>query len=222
MLDPELQTWIIPSFSTTTDSDRVVASVLMVGALQKFFAYKMTLSCGIPSVTLLGERSDWEQMLIRLEKLPQLGEEPTQFYNLLKSVLRNFVASFDTPTSPGVLDFWGKIAHRSGGSGPTYLSGWLTAFCFWDEDGNSLNRSVTLSHHEQRYGRRAGCELDGILFHPINTNDIPSGFASVPVTVNDNGAIYETTMVAGSVGVQTTSSGQMLDSGQFYQGVNRV
>lgn len=228
VLDPELQTWIIPSFSTTTDSDRVVASILMMGALQKYFSYKMVLSCGIPSVTLLGERGDWAHMLSKLEKLPQLGEEPALFYNLLKPVLRKFVASFDNPTAPEVLDFWGKIAHRiSGGSGPRYLSGWLTAFCFWDEDGKCLYRDGPtnpgmLSYYEQRYGAStAGCELDGILFHRINTNDIPSGFASVPVTVDDNGTIHETIMVAGSVGIQATSSGKMLDTGYLHQRLRR-
>ncbi|KAG5761607.1 hypothetical protein H9Q72_010295 [Fusarium xylarioides] len=49
--DPSLREWVLPSFSTTTDSDRIVGSVLLMGALQQYFSYTMTLTCGIPSVT---------------------------------------------------------------------------------------------------------------------------------------------------------------------------
>jgi len=40
----------------------------------------------------------------------------------------------------------------------------------------------------------------------------------VPVKVNDNGTIYSTKMLAGSVGIQGSSSGQMLDEGSSHEG----
>ncbi|KAG8627705.1 hypothetical protein KVT40_003578 [Elsinoe batatas] len=204
--DPELRSWMMPSFTTTTDTDRIVASILMMGSLQKYFSYLFTLTCGIPSVTLLGEREDWEEILGRLDKLPTFGTEPERFSTLLRPVLRRFVASFDTKPAVDVHDFWTKIAHMTGGSGPYYLSGWLTAFCFWDNDGNLLyqNPQRPVSHEEFK-GSLAGCELDQTLYHRVNTNKIPSGYAAVPVTVNDNGQIHHTEMVAGSLGILATS-----------------
>lgn len=213
VVDPELRTWIMPAFSTTTQSDRVVASILMMGALQKYFKYTMMTECGIPSVTLLGEKADWEMMVEKLDKLQQLGAEPTLFAALLRPVLERFVLSFETPEDPEVLDFWSRIVHRSGGSGSHFLSGWATAFCLWDEDGKSLHsrqgprKPVSWKSHAYS---NAGCELDGQLYHRVETTDIPSGFAFVPVTVDDNGTIYNTKMIAGSVGIQASSSGQML------------
>ena len=59
IVDPELREWIIPDFSTTTRDDRVVASVLMMGTLQKYFSYTLSIVCGLPSVTLLGTEEDW-------------------------------------------------------------------------------------------------------------------------------------------------------------------
>jgi hypothetical protein len=204
--DPDLREWVMPSFSTTTTCDKVVASILFMGAMQKYFSYTMMLTCGIPSVTLLGEKADWEAILTKIEKIPQLGREPAQWARLLESVLRHFILSFDEPTSPEVISFWGKCVHKqSMGSGPTYMCGWVTAFCFWDEDGKSL------------YGQdgpreeRAGCNLYDVLFHKIDTNKVPNGYASVPVTVNDNGTVHKTTMVAGSIGIHSWSSGQLLD-----------
>ena len=207
VLDPELRTWIMPEFSTTTKSDRVVASILMMGTLQKYFTYLMSLSCGIPSVTLLGERRDWQLLLDKLDKIPQLGAEPAQFATLLRPILQRFVRTFDNPSDPSLVDFWNTLAHQSGGSGPSYLSGWVTAFCFWDEDGKTLygdpQRPVT--------ARQAGAELDGVLFHRVDTDCIPAGHASVPVKVDDNGKIYNTKMLAGSVGIMASSSGMRLD-----------
>ncbi|KAK1766020.1 hypothetical protein QBC33DRAFT_620912 [Phialemonium atrogriseum] len=70
VVDPELRAWIMPAFSTTTMHDEVVASVIMMGTLQKYFDYAFDCSCcGIPTVTLLGERSDWEDIQRRIEKL---------------------------------------------------------------------------------------------------------------------------------------------------------
>jgi hypothetical protein len=204
--DPDLREWVMPSFSTTTTCDKVVASILFMGATQKYFSQTMVLRCGIPSVTLLGEKADWEAILTKIEKIPQLGREPAQWARLLESVLRHFILSFDDPTSPDVISFWGKCVHKqSMASGPTYMCGWVTAFCFWDADGESL------------YGQDgpreelAGCNLYGVLFHKIDTDKVPNGYASVPVTVINGGTKYKTTMVAGSIGIHSWSSGQLLD-----------
>lgn len=213
VVDPELRTWIMPEFSTTTDSDRVVAAILMMGAMQKYFSYTIALLCGIPSVTLLGEKEDWVQMAGKLDKITQLGDEPATFVRLLKPVLQRFIMSFDDPTSPEMVDFWSRCANKhSGGSGPTYLSGWITAFCFWDAEGRLLYQDpMNPAIPEDFIHSNAGCELDGIQYHRIDSDDIPYGFASVPVTVNDNGITHNTKMMAGMVGIQATSTGQMLD-----------
>lgn len=204
VLDPGLQKWIMPEFSTTTDNDKIVAAIQMMGTMQKYFSYKMCLLCGIPSVTLLGERDDWELLLKKLDKIPQLGKEPIRFAELLTPILKRFVACFDDPTSPDLRDFWGKCAHRySGGSGPTYLSGWATAFCFWNEDGKT-------SYHGGPHEWDTGCELDGVAFHKVEIDDIPAGYASVPVKLDDNGKEYDTMMLAGMVGIQASSSGHLL------------
>jgi Domain of unknown function (DUF4419) len=219
--DQDLLPWIMPDFSTTKDTDTVVASILMMGAMQKYFSYTFQLACGIPSVTLLGERADWEEILQRLEKLPNLGAEPGQFYHLLKPVLTYFVASFDSAIAPSTIDFWKNIAHKSGGSGPQYLSGWITAFCFWDENGKSLyapqGTGPSAPVESRRRGASSGgCDLDGTLYHRVNTNNIPGGFTSVPVKVDDNCHVHDTIMVAGSVGIQVTSSGKLLDEQPYY------
>jgi hypothetical protein len=125
VVDPELRSWIMPAFSTTTETDTIIASIVMMASLQKYFDFKCRVCCGIPSVTLLGEKADYELILQRLDKLRSYGEEPTLFANLLTGILKRFVQSFDDPKGVDVLDFWNRIVtawHM--GSGMDYYSGW--------------------------------------------------------------------------------------------------
>ena len=216
--DPDLQKWIIPNFSTTKEEDVVVAAVLMMGAMQKYFEYCYAICCGIPSVTLLGTREDWAEMLRRLKKLTELGEEPTRFYAILKPVLSFFVRSFDEPEDAQVIDFWDKIAHEEGGSGPTYLSGWITAFCYWDADGKRMYRDpdALKAISDIRVNDDPSFDLSISLHGRVDTDILPAGFAVVPAKVDDNGDVYKTKLIAGSVGIQLTSSGERLDEGPIY------
>ncbi|KAL8928973.1 MAG: hypothetical protein Q9208_001416 [Pyrenodesmia sp. 3 TL-2023] len=215
IVDPDMRQWILPDFSTTTHTDTITAAVLMMGAMQEYFSYKMTLCCGIPSVTLLGEKDDWVKIHRRLDKLPQLGPEPEQFAKLLNPILEYFIRSFDVPDDPGVRSFWTRIAHQNGGSCTHYLSGWITAFCFWDSGGKCLFNApagaVDTDDESASYPTSPGCDLDGTLYHRVDTNDIPNGYVSVPVTVDDNGRLYNTRMMAGSVGIQLRRSGLPVD-----------
>ena len=219
--DPELRTWIMPQFTTTTDTDRVVAAILMMGSMQKYFSYTSRSMCGIPSVTLLGERSDWASLLAKIEKIPQLGSEPEKFANLLKPVLERFVRAYDTPKDPESIDFFSRIVHESRGSGAHVVCGWLSAFMFWNEKGKPLYLEPEPPVSFRPFARRqAGAELDGVLYHRVDFGKIPSGFASVPVKLDDKAGethkIHFTKMLAGSIGIQASSSGMRLEEPDEY------
>jgi len=211
VVDPELRKWIVPEYTTTTAEDTVVASVLMMGTLQKYFTYECCIECGLPSVTILGTEGDWENILLRLEKLKTYGKEPTMWYDLLEPVLSKFIETFQSPDSEGVLDFWQKIAHEYNmGSGPTELSGWITAFCMWDSNGKLLFRGRGSKAQDQG---KPGV-FDAGAYHRVDISDVPPGYGSVPVKVDDNGDLFDATMVAGSMAIKGTSSGKPLENGQ--------
>ncbi|KAJ7612393.1 hypothetical protein DFH06DRAFT_1371532 [Mycena polygramma] len=97
------------------------------------------ICCGIPRVTLEGKRSDWEKILQRLEKLKEYGVETIAWYHLLVPVISRFVKAFDDQNGKSNIDFWQNVAHfEPGGSGPSYYSGWITAFCVFDDKGKWL------------------------------------------------------------------------------------
>lgn len=208
IVDPGLHDWIMPSFTTTTETDTVTAAIIMMGAMQKYFGYLMSLICGLPSVTLLGEKADWIDIRHRVDKLCHIGKEPERFATLLSPILDHFIGTFENADDPRVVEFWTKIADRQGnGSGPIYLSGWITAFCFWDSEGKML-------YHESENG----CHLDGTSYHRVDTKDIPNAYVSVPVVVEDNGRTLNTKMVAGLVGIAASSSGGNLDISDSHKG----
>ena len=42
-------------------------------------------------------------------------------------------------------------------------------------------------------------EMDDVSYHRIEADEVPLGYSSVPVNVDDNGDVFDAMMVAGSV-----------------------
>ncbi|KAF8188137.1 hypothetical protein K438DRAFT_1833860 [Mycena galopus ATCC 62051] len=224
VVDPTLREWVIPDFTTTTSKDTTVAAVLMMATLKEYFSYgfRCTL-CGIPRVTLQGERSDWVNILQRLEKLKEYGIETIAWYHLLRPVISRFVAAFDEPTSAENVDFWNKVVHlESQGSGPSYYSGWINAFNAFSKEGAWIGHQLdktktaheapeTLSAEEfwstyAKYYVKRALVLDGTPYHRLDTNKVPPAYAEVDVKLNDNGEMFDCFMLAGLIGTRISSS----------------
>lgn len=218
IVDPSLREWILPCFTTTTKVDQAVVSILMMATLQEYFSYKLHLLCGLPSVTLLGQKNDWEALLAKVDRLSTFGHEPKMWVGLLKPVLERFVNTFDNPEGEKTKDFWQHIAHYSGGgSGPTYLSGWITAFCFWGPKGRCFHRPGHNPGPKSEMDGGMGSptpvlQLDATRYHRIETSDVPNAWTSVPVTLDDNGVISYCIMGAGLVGFSAKKRGEAGDT----------
>ncbi|KAF9525535.1 hypothetical protein CPB83DRAFT_859434 [Crepidotus variabilis] len=102
-------------FSTTTDNDTVICAVIIMATMKSFFSYKAYLLCGLPSVTLLGAKSDWESLVSRIDKLSTFGIQPAAFSKLLMPILSRFVDSFVRAerNTPQDRKFWGRVCHWS-------------------------------------------------------------------------------------------------------------
>jgi hypothetical protein len=139
VVDHTLRAWIIPNFTTTVHDDQVVASIIMMGTLQKYFTYTCGITCGFPTVQLLGEKTDYEVILAKVNKLDEYGPEPKKFASLLRPVLRRFIRSFEDPSGPDIIHFWRTVFDRDDSMcGVTKYTGWITAFCYWDEVGTTF------------------------------------------------------------------------------------
>ncbi|KAJ7045063.1 hypothetical protein C8F04DRAFT_1067580 [Mycena alexandri] len=224
VVDPSLRDWVLPKFTTTTVNDITVSAVLMMATLSKYFSPTFhALRCGIPRVTLEGEKSDWVNILSRLEKLKEYGVETIAWYHLLHPVITRFVFAFDAPASDENVSFWGKVAHfQKGGSGPSYYSGWINAFNVFSPKGKWLGHDLDMTKvftdaaetlpAEQFWaayakpGARMDLVFDGSPYHRLDSTRVPPGYAEVDIKLNDNEVIFDCAMVAGTVGTQITSS----------------
>jgi len=197
--DPSLRDWVLPAFSTTEKTDQAVASIIFMGTMQKYFTYSWGTRCGIPEVTLLGDEDDWVEIAERCATrlgTGAFGPEAIEWYRLLRPVLAGFVETFQNPDGAAAKRFWQGIVdeHKPNRSGGVTYSGWITAFCYWDEKGNCLHQSPS------QFTPPWGAGSSAVNPVRLSRSEIPMGFAKVPVTLLDHGVPIPTEMVAGSVG----------------------
>ncbi|KAL6832050.1 hypothetical protein V8C40DRAFT_237738 [Trichoderma camerunense] len=229
VIDAELREWMIPDFSTTTEHDKAVAAFGMMGAMKEYFKYQLIAGCGLPSVTLLGSRSDWEKLGNRIHKLHKYGEECSRWAGLLQPIIRYMLKTFDESDSQEVKDFWLRVAYEAGregsGSGICTLSGWITAFAYFRDDGRvtwdykeeeisqmyeeKSTRSPACSPDEDRNEDRKRLVLDGVSYPLIRLNALPRAIVLLPMTIIDleaNVKIFATA-ISGIIGMSISENG---------------
>ena len=200
--DPDTVDWLLPKFSTTTMGDRIAASVTMMSTLQAYFNFVCMMCCGIPEVTLEGTPADWRLLRRKIDRLPLFdvkGKDPVmeKWLSLLVPVLDHFVSSADG--SPD-LSFWDTVCSRiGGGSGPSYLSGWVTVFACFKCNGSWQGDIIS----DTPYGQ---CGSQLAKWPVVETSDIPAGAVSVSVVIDDNGTQYDTHMLAGQFAFEIVAS----------------
>ncbi|KAH9098426.1 hypothetical protein Ae201684P_017638 [Aphanomyces euteiches] len=113
LVDPALSEWILPSFTTTTDNDKIVGSVVMMATMKKYFSFRFKNACGLPNVTLLGTVEDWEDIRARVDKLADFGEDLIEWTCMLSGILDEFVLSAKGTVN---VEFWKRICRGIGRS----------------------------------------------------------------------------------------------------------
>ncbi|KAF9478767.1 hypothetical protein BDN70DRAFT_879581 [Pholiota conissans] len=187
VVDKELVDWILPSFTTTTDNDTVVFAAALMATLKSYFTYEGGIICGIPSITLEGTQKDWHSILYRLDKLEEFGSEPTVWASLLRPIIRKFVQAFDGEQDA---PFWRKIVNSEDICGGPFISGWISYFCIWSDQGEWRGPSLT--------NRYSATPSDPELpIFDVNFNSIAVGFLDLDLTLDDDGTIYDCIVVAG-------------------------
>ncbi|KAF8454828.1 hypothetical protein BDZ91DRAFT_841595, partial [Kalaharituber pfeilii] len=196
IVDPDLREWIVPHFTTTTAEDTSVSSAIMMATLKEYFNYEVYLLCGIPSVTLHGEKKDWEMLYRKIHKLKEFGLETTMWYHLLEPILGRFVRAWDDPDGEWNKQFWARAAttHNHGGfcGPPPDLTGWITAFMPFNDEG------------KWQFSNGIFCVIDGAWYPKHPQDQIPRAVVNVPVRVFEQGRKFESQLVAGVMGFDVT------------------
>lgn len=221
---PELSTWLRNDFSTTTDAERIAGDIVLLDSVQHYFDYAMLFICGIPEVTLLGTVEDWAKIEQRVAGLERYGLG--WWVRLLEPVCRELRR---TAAGDVNLAFWESICMPREVYGGNEVTGWLIRFFPYlrtsDKDANATRTASRALRRSTVFKRNPGLEPWGSesarpsrnpssnptptaehlpwLCAGIALKELPPGFSSVPVRVEDDGGrlIREVQVLSGFVGI---------------------
>ncbi|KAM9970342.1 hypothetical protein ACTFIR_002197 [Dictyostelium discoideum] len=219
IIDPSIRDWIIPSFSTTTLSDKIIFSSVLMSTLKKDFIYRYGSKCGLPEVTLLGTVDDWIQLKERSLKLKEFNISHSDSSNsssgdgdgdenlmskwvdkYLLEILDNFIESSNGKPNK---TWWNQIIDFREQSGSSVLSGWLSAFCLFKDDGSfedNAHLDCPQLYPETRWPK-------------INCISIPNGFISTPIQLTDsNGNIFNSQLFSGHFASKIKNNNTLIPS----------
>ncbi|KAF0691789.1 Aste57867_17060 [Aphanomyces stellatus] len=210
LVDPSLGDWILPDFTTTTDHDRIVGSVVMMASLKAYFEFLLILGCGIPEVTLLGSVRDWENVRARVDGLLPFGPEMKTWVDLLVPVLDQFVAAANGNVDR---DFWRQICSSyAEGSGSQFLSGWITVFTVfkrsgsWQGSDRLMRKSNTNAFRYDAQGKPIFPKDEMSAYPVIQVDAVAPGYLTVDLQIDDNGALHDALLFAGHTSFDVVSS----------------
>ena len=171
---------IVPTFSTTGLIEKAASEIVLLDAMQSYFSYGVSTTCGIPQIKLEGTVADWQQLLKQTKELAQFDLE--WWIDRLIPVLGQFVlAAKGKPNE----EFW-RSAYKltDPGSGDAYITGWITAFFPYlksYETGKTTRKQKSLS---------------------FTTEEIPSGLAKAPFEWRYYDTVYDMEFLGGFVGIR--------------------
>ena len=160
---------------------------------------------GIPSVTLLGEKSDWEQLKEDFQNLVKDDFTLSPYCVALVKVARFFVDSFENPKDESVIHFWSLMCPQR------EQKGWLAVFNTWIIS----DKEPGLMHPLQVKGVGVDIKLHTYA-GTIKENRVSSGYRKLKFDFNQGEDIpskQRVTFAAGHLGTQfltIPSNGQVV------------
>jgi hypothetical protein len=151
---------VVSDFSTTGPIEKAASEVVLMDTVKAYFDYRCRTMCGIPEITLLGGKGDWESIRQRAARFSDFG--CSEWLRHLLPVLDRFVSVFEGSADPA---FWEEFYKVRGGSGGPFVNGAINVFFPY------LERGEANSHLDwKEWGRGP------------TTDSIPRGLSEVPFT----------------------------------------
>lgn len=124
---PKIYDATVCSFSTTTETSSIASKIVLMSCVKQSFKFEVTTLCGIPSITLLGTKMDWQSIISKLDAFCDFDLE--EWITSLKSIIQQFVNVFDGKVDN---EFWKNMYKMDNGSGGPYIQGWIKHLYFTD------------------------------------------------------------------------------------------
>lgn len=182
---------VAPKFSTTTSVEKAAFEVTLMDAMSPYFTYSVSITCGIPSITLEGNYEDWLAIENRIKQLKEYGLD--WWSDDLETMIKEFKLA-----SQGKVNkrFWKDIfvVHQRNimcGTEP-YFQGWI--FNLFPYFKKKSGKKVTYYQNPLVIGKKSKKKS------VMDLEVLPSGMSRAKVLLNDNGAMTMLHFNAGFVG----------------------
>ena len=178
---------IVGDFSTTEKLQRVASEIVLMDSMSNYFNYACCTKCGIPSVTLEGNVSDWENIKERVGNLDEfgLGWWTEKLNPVLDKIIESSKGNVD-------VDFWYNWYNEGGGSGGPFIGGHVIKFYPYLKYGDEYKQNPF--------------KEGGGMFGGITLSDFPKGISQVPFVWKYYGTNYPMEFIGGVVGVKQRPS----------------
>jgi hypothetical protein len=190
----------VPRFSTTGPAEQIAAEIVLLDAMQSYFAYELRTLCGIPSVTLEGKAEDWQELADRAQAFAEYDLE--WWLTPLRPILLEFVAAARGQVRRA---FWESVYKFDSFSGGAAVTGWIAAFFpyFKDQGGNATQQNPWLAEGGAKLQRLLAGEWDSERFDlgGPSPGAFPSGLARAPFVWNYLEQRFDMEFLGGFVGV---------------------
>jgi len=177
----DFYSFFVSEFTTTTAIEQTAYQITLLESYKKAFEYIGETGCGIPSITLEGEKADWQTILKKLEMLNKIGL--SNWAVNLKPIIQEFINASDGKYKK---EFWENIYKNANEYNAFYVSGWVVKFFPYiksleTEGVYDAKRGETKVG--ENFKPNKFFEGDTYLLSTLSTDNFPSGLAKIPVTI---------------------------------------
>ena len=183
-VNADYYSFFVPKFSTTTPTIKTTYEITLMHSFKKAFNYVGESGCGIPSITLTGNKHDWVTIQSKLSMLTTLGLDDWRIE--LEPIIVEFINVYDGKIN---LEFWQNIYKNMSDYNAFYISGWILKFFPYIE-----TRQVTGKWDDEMGGQLAEINYvknkflkgDQYLLSTLSTGNFPSGILDVDIQWNNH------------------------------------
>lgn len=175
----DLYDFFVPNFSTTTPVQTTVYQITLLESYKKKFSYVGETGCGIPQITITGNKEDWIWIFDHLSDLDKLGL--TWWGKELRPIIKEFINVFDDKIN---VSFWDSIYKDAAEYGAFYISGWIIKFFpYLPTTGEDFLGYTSEGKGKYELGYRLNPYLYGndYKLSTLGTESFPSGLSQIDI-----------------------------------------
>lgn len=222
-LKGDLYSVVVQEFSTTTLIEKTAFEIAFMDSMSNYFEYMFISACGIPSISIKGEKEDYQKIINGLSSIAKYGFEwwTNELIPIVQEIINAISGDVDR-------NFWTSLYKQDDMSGGPYISGWITKFfpyvkkVIYDRGENSQaqidNLCMEISHTQLRPDLSY---TTGLIKNPhlengreglLKLDNFPSGMTTVPFKWQYVDKQYDMSFASGFIGIKEEIVGNCLNA----------